>query len=122
MTTDLLKSMIAHYKETGSRVDEVLFQEVMKVVGQVKELDDAAYGLSETLRQELGHSVKLSGRIESAEAVINFYANPTIYDLQSGKGGTLFVEIERDKGRRARTYLGRENSEDKKTKGAARNR
>lgn len=38
--TELIKSMISNYKNNGDRVDEVLFQEVMKVVERAQELEN----------------------------------------------------------------------------------
>ena len=35
--SELLTEMIANYKDSAGRVDEVLFQEVMKVVNQLEE-------------------------------------------------------------------------------------
>lgn len=64
----------------------------------------------------------LMNRIESAEAVLDYYAASQTYELQKDDNSHLYIDIEKDKGRRARTYLGRESNEDKKNKGAARNR
>lgn len=62
--TTLLKSMIAHYKETGSRVDEVLFQEVMKAVERVQYLEGAVYfycGHGRTTEEALKRMKELRG-------------------------------------------------------------
>lgn len=40
VNTKLLESMITDYKNHGGRVDEVLFHEVMKVLGQARKLED----------------------------------------------------------------------------------
>jgi len=117
MTTDLLKSMIAHYKETGSRVDEVLFQEVMKSIEQV-----AVFEMKYENTGSIFGRNNLMNRIESAEAALDYYAASQTYELQKDDNGHLYIDIEKDKGRRARTYLGRESNEDKKNKGAARDR
>jgi len=117
MTTDLLKSMIAHYKETGSRVDEVLFQEVMKVIEQVAVFEMKYENTGSIFNRS--HQIK---RIESAESVLKFYAAAKTYEIHDAGNGRLCVDIELDRGLRARNHLGRESNEDKKNKGAARNR
>lgn len=35
-----LKEMILHYRDTGQRVDEVLYQEVMQQIARVQELEE----------------------------------------------------------------------------------
>ena len=49
---DKLKSMITDYKNKGERVDEVLFQEVAKVVGRAQKAED----LLRKLYYEMGRS------------------------------------------------------------------
>ena len=49
---DKLKSMITDYKNKGERVDEVLFQEVSKVVDRAQKVDD----LLQKLFYEMGKS------------------------------------------------------------------
>ena len=110
-TTPLLKSMIAHYKETGSRVDEVLFQEVMKMVEQVQVLVMKYENTGSVFNNS--HQIK---RIESAEGVLEFYAAAPTYEIQpDGKGG-MYVDIEEDKGYRARMHLRRESRASGKNK------
>lgn len=48
----MLEKMIMDYKRQGSRVDEVLFQEVMKVIGQHQKSE----ALLKRLKIEMGSS------------------------------------------------------------------
>lgn len=105
--TTLLKSMIAHYKETGSRVDEVLFQEVMKVVDQVPELRKTSMAWEDTARNYFDEILRLREEIKLKDKVLSFYAAEPTYDIRpDGKGG-MHVDIEEDKGYRARMHLRR---------------
>lgn len=128
--TTLLKSIIAHYKETGSRVDEVLFQEVMKIIERTQKLElllQGNDGMSvKEIRQQFvdlhQSSLHLENKIESAEAVLKFYAANATYALQINKGEQFYTDIENDRGRRAQMYLRRESHASGKDKGSAKNR
>lgn len=62
-------------------------------------------------------SLHLENRIESAEAVLKFYAANSTYALQINKGEQFYTDIENDRGRRAQMYLRRDSNEGGKNKG-----
>lgn len=65
--TELLNRMITDYKNKGNRVDEVLFQEVMKVIEQAQELETIKAGQMVVIGGLRNKNKRLREALESFE-------------------------------------------------------
>lgn len=99
--TERLKEMVTRYKDNGERVDEVLFQEVMKVIEQVRKLNKQTENTAALADYRINDLVYKNNRLQQE---LGFYAqhdNWWTYPVPGGYASAATV----DNGRRARKEL-----------------
>lgn len=114
----MLEKMIMDYKIQGSRVDEVLFQEVMKVIERSKQLEydrdmngSQVIELGGVLHEKLQENNKLLNQNKRYREALEFYADEENYikgefkALNPKAKNIMMSSIEWDDGEKARQTL-----------------
>lgn len=98
-----LKEMILHYRDTGQRVDEVLYQTVIEHIERAQELESAIKGAEVICNIATTEKRELEKQNKRMRETLEFYADSENYGYYKGTGH--WKEIESDCGKRARKTL-----------------
>ena len=106
----------SEYTYAGDEIITDIDDDFDWLVEQVAKLKKSQQAWEETARNYLDEVLRLREATKLKDKVLSFYAAAPTYEIQpDGKGG-MYVDIEEDKGYRARMHLGRENLANGKNK------